>query len=189
MEADPHERPSGGIRRAREWSGVPPAPHQWEVSRRQEPGEPGKAPFLADPMAGATDPPIFASCARAQRPWDTSPSPNPRASTGRKRWLSPPAGRVLSKGNCVSSPRRKPGCFIYVAATRARETLVVGLSGQSLPDFMVWLVSAPRRGFWLGDWIGGRDVCERRHPVRCGERSRAHAALQLWNRTLRQGLF
>ena len=25
---------------------------------------------------------------------------------------------------------------------------IIGLSGQSLPDFMVWLVSAPRREFW-----------------------------------------
>jgi uncharacterized protein YbjT (DUF2867 family) len=61
---------------------------------------------------------------------------------------------------------------------RLTSVRIVGLSGQSLPDFMVWLVSAPRRGFLSGDWIGGRDVCERRRPVRCGERSRAHAALQ-----------
>src|ERR1700730_15037575 len=81
---------------------------------------------------------------------------------------------------------RRPGANVGFARTEVPVALasrktsgrIVGLSGQSLPDVMVWLACAPRREFWSNDWRAGQDVCGRHRRGGCGEKSRAHAETQ-----------
>ena len=59
-----------------------------------------------------------------------------------------------------------------------RNCRFLGLTGQSLPGFMVYRVCGPRRGFWSSGWRAGRGVCERGYRAWNDGTFRVHAGSQ-----------